>query len=109
MSIDPSIRLCADDPKNEEKYPSSKKINTSDANHVKLNIYEAEMESKLENDIKSCCGSRFDKRVVFIFTKIALSMIIVLFSIYGMLTATTCEATNLYSGILSFVLGHWLR
>ena len=109
MNIDQSRRLLSEIKDGDEKYPDIKKINNNDTQHVKLNIYEAEAESRLENNIKSCCGNVYDKRVIFIFTKIGISFIALLFSIYGLLIVDSCEAKNMYSGILTFIFGHWLN
>ena len=74
---------------------------------VELKLHEARQELRLANNLQSCCGSVIDKRLLIFIVNGGLSVVLVTFSIYGIISAPSCEMINLYSGILSYILGFW--
>lgn len=70
-------------------------------------ISKLEKKIYLENTYKSCCLT-VDKRALQFFSQLTISLIIIAFSIYQLITSKSCEKDSLYSGFLTLVIGTWL-
>ena len=63
-----------------------------------------------ENKYKCCCfRSSTDKRLLIFSASLSLSLIIIIFSCYQLVNLTGCHEQNTYVGLLTLILGIWLR
>lgn len=65
------------------------------------------MREKYENTWESCC-IKLDKRATLFFSQLSISLLVIVFSLYQLLHSSTCEKDQLYSGILTLILGVYL-
>jgi hypothetical protein len=76
---------------------------------IKIHI-EPTQEIDNENLIKTCCGRVSDKRLLAFVASISLSSIITIFSCYQLSKDNMeCTEQNMYSGLIMFILGFWLK
>lgn len=68
--------------------------------------HKLELENKREdNELTSCCGSRFDKRVLTSLNKTFIIFIVLLFSILKIMTSHDTTERNVYVNIILLILG----
>lgn len=82
-------------------------MTTENTEEVKIHI-EPSIEDN-DNLIKTCCGRVSDKRLLAFVASISLSSIITIFSCYQLSTGLDCPQENMYSALLMFILGFWLK
>ena len=58
--------------------------------------------------LRSCSGCKIDKGLVQISTQITISLMVVTFSSYQLVNLVDCHSQNLYSSLLSLVIGYWM-
>jgi hypothetical protein len=57
---------------------------------------------------KSGC-MEMDKKAVVFFATLAISLIMIAFCIFQLTTSKSCEAQQAYMGLLTLVLGIWIK
>jgi hypothetical protein len=57
---------------------------------------------------ESCC-LRVNKNAMVFFAQLAISLIVMGFSIFMLSKSDSCEHDSLYSGLLSMIIGVWVR
>ena len=62
-----------------------------------------------DNQLHTCCGKTSDKRLLVFVASISISLIVVIFSCVQLFLQQSCESQALYSGMISLVLGIWLK
>lgn len=76
-----------------------------------LNIERAvKIESEhIKNDTewKSCCLV-MDRRFVVFITQFSISLAVLFFSMYKLLTSLTCDETQVYIGLLTMIIGVYM-
>ena len=83
-------------------------MTTENTEEVKIHI-EPRIDEN-DNLIKTCCGRVSDKRLLAFVASISLSSIITIFSCYQLSKDNMeCTEQNMYSGLLMFILGFWLK
>jgi hypothetical protein len=83
-------------------------MTTENTEEVKIHI-EPRIEEN-DNLIKTCCGRVSDKRLLAFVASISLSSIITIFSCYQLSKDNMeCTEQNMYSGLIMFILGFWLK
>ena len=60
-----------------------------------------------ENTYQSCC-LRVDKRALSFFSSLAVSLIVLLFSIYQLINKNKCEDIQIYISLITMVVGIFL-
>jgi hypothetical protein len=75
---------------------------------VELKIHERKEENELSNHWKSCCFD-MDKRATIFFSTYTISLILLFFSIYKLSGDLTCDQNNTWIGLLTFVVGIYIR
>lgn len=84
-------------------------INNNEIEKMKdvVNIERAVLEN--ENMWRSCCGATIDKRAVVFFSQLLITLSVVILCIYQLIKHhDNCDSNQLYSGILSMVIGIYL-
>jgi hypothetical protein len=56
----------------------------------------------------SCCV-KLDKRATIFFSTLTISLIMIAFCIVKLSLTSTCEETNTWVSLLTFILGIWIR
>ena len=79
------------------------------ATQINLRINEEEKKEALENNWRSCSGCIIDKRSLGFFTTLGISLLVISFCIVKLSLAITCEGTNTWMALLTFVLGVWIK
>ena len=72
---------------------------------------EADIEDQKftrENYYRTCSGRMTDRRILIYLTQVFFGVGVGAFSMYKIAIAETCEDTNTFSGLLTFVLGVFL-
>ena len=82
-------------------------MTTENTEEVKIHIQQQTEDN--DNLIKTCCGRVSDKRLLAFVASISLSSIITIFSCYQLSTELDCPQENMYSALLMFILGFWLK
>ena len=82
-------------------------MTTENTEEVKIHIQQQTEDN--DNLIKTCCGRVSDKRLLAFVASISLSSIITIFSCYQLSTELDCPSQNMYSALLMFILGFWLK
>jgi hypothetical protein len=72
-------------------------------------VVAAKEEEENNNQLKCCSGGSSDKRLLLFVSILTISLIVIMFSIYQLTTLESCHDQHLYSGLLSLVLGIWIR
>jgi len=75
---------------------------------VNLKIQEEQAENDLENGWDSCCF-RADRRAITYFTTLSISLVIIAFCIVKLSGDRSCEETNGWMSLLTFVIGIYIR
>ena len=70
-------------------------------------ILEREREIEIQNRWRSCCFTA-DKRVIVFISQLLISLLVICFCLRQLIYSTTCETDQLYTGLLSLILGTWL-
>jgi hypothetical protein len=80
-----------------------------DDEEAKLSVRSTTSQKK-ENIVwcESCC-MRVNKHALVFFAQLAISLIVMGFSIYMLSKSETCEHDAMYSGLLSIIIGVWVR
>ena len=60
------------------------------------------------NLLRSCSGCTTDRKLILVTTQIVISLSVISFSAYQLVTQLDCHSQNMYSGLLSLVIGFWL-
>ena len=100
-----------DDPYDESVRNGSVKLDMVNpvAVALELKLHEQRAESRLINTMKSCCGSTVDRRLLVYCNATVLTIVLLIFSIYGIVADTPlCKDTNMYHGFITFMLGFWM-
>ena len=84
-------------------------IGLGDSKYTPTNSLKREADH-LDNTYiwRSCCGMRLDKRVLVFFSQFSVGILIIAFSLYQLNKNDTCEHQQLYTGLLTMVLGIFL-
>ena len=61
------------------------------------------------NQLTSCCGRVLDKRLLVIVFSFMLSSLIIVFCMVQLIRESSCEANNTYIGIISLIIGIWIK
>ena len=77
-------------------------------NEVEQKIHQKEVESKIDNEYKSCCLV-MDKRALSFFSTLSISFTVIVFCIVKLSIVESCEEQNTYIGLLTLILGIWIR
>ena len=83
------------------------RVNSRDLLHMERVIKIEDEHIKNENTWKSCCLTA-DKRFVVFITQFSISIIILSFSMYKLLTASTCDETQVYIGLITMIIGVYM-
>ena len=75
---------------------------------IDMNIHQEEKKVQLENTWQSCCIT-LDKRATVFFSTLTISFMIIIFCIYQLTRGLSCEESNSYMSLLTFVVGVWVR
>ena len=67
-----------------------------------------EMKDLEDRTWKSCC-LEMDRKAVVFFATLAISLIMIAFCIFQLTTSKSCEAQQAYMGLLTLVLGIWIK
>ena len=62
-----------------------------------------------ENQLKNCCGTTSDKRLLMFIASLTISLIAIAFSCYQLSRKLDCESQSVYIGILTLILGVWVK
>ena len=65
-------------------------------------------EDELENTWQSCCLT-MDKRATMFFTQLIISVGIMIFCVVKLSLSKSCEDSNQWMALLTFVLGIWIK
>jgi len=80
-----------------------------DTTPTKKYKYTKEHQQFLDNYIwRSCCGIQIDKRVVVFTSQFIIALMIVSFSLYQLNKSNNCEHNQLYTGLLTMIVGIFL-
>jgi hypothetical protein len=72
--------------------------------------HQIEMENEeLNNQLKTCCDTTSDRRLLMFIASFSVSLIVISFSITQLAINDSCEAQSTYLGLLTLVLGIWLK
>ena len=83
------------------------RVNSRDLLHIERAVKIENELQKNNNTWKSCCLT-MDKRFVIFITQFCISIIILGFSMYQLLTANTCDETQVYIGLISTIIGMYI-
>ena len=72
-------------------------------NELKLEL----KRERYDNTWDSCCF-RLDRRAAMFFSQLFISLLVMVFCLYQLLTKSSCETDALYSGLLTLILGVYL-
>jgi hypothetical protein len=61
------------------------------------------------NTLKCCSGGSTDRRLLVFISTLTISLLTILFSIYQLVNLNDCHSQNTYIGILTLILGIWIR
>jgi hypothetical protein len=92
--------------------PKRERLNRVNSRDLKL-IQEAvkiDHETELQknnNTWKSCCLT-VDKRFVIFISQFSISLSVLGFSLYRLLTVSTCDETQIYIGLISTIIGIYM-
>ena len=75
---------------------------------VDQKIHQKEVQSKIDNEYKSCCLT-IDKRALSFFSTLFISLIVITFCIIKLSLNESCESQNTYISLLTFVVGIWVK
>jgi hypothetical protein len=67
-----------------------------------------EMKDLEDRTWKSCC-LEVDRKAVVFFSTLGISLIMIAFCIFQLTTSKSCEAQQAYMGLLTLVLGIWIK
>lgn len=57
---------------------------------------------------RSCCGMKLDKRVVVFTSQFIIALMIVIFSLFQLSISNECNHNQLYTGLLTMIVGIFL-
>ena len=83
------------------------RVNSRDLLHIERAVKIENELQKNNNTWKSCCLT-MDKRFVIFISQFSISIIILGFSMYQLLTANTCDETQVYIGLISTIIGIYM-
>ena len=93
-------------PKSEEKH----KMNDEIIKHqIELENKQEDVKEEIQlRQWKSCCF-QIDERIALFFSKLIISLLVLLFSFYQMYNnINNCSVSIGYSGFVSTIIGYWL-
>ena len=67
-----------------------------------------EQQPVQRDQLRSCSGCTLDRTLLLISTQITISLCVIMFSSYQLVNLTDCHSQNMYSGLLSLIVGYWL-
>lgn len=94
--------------------PSELRINMNDLKRASISRdikneiihHKMELEEKaIDNEFKSCCGLRFDKRVVGLLNKTLIIFIVLIFSLLQLFIIDDSTEKSLYFNLVVLILG----
>ena len=77
-------------------------------NHHEQNI-SLEIDEAEKYQLKTCCGPRSDSRLLVFSASLLLSTIVLIFSCVQLMRLDDCNHQNLYVGVITLILGLWLK
>jgi len=75
---------------------------------IEINVSN-EKNNKNNGIVWTSCCLRLNKHAVLFFAQLFISLIVMGFSIYMLVRSTSCEHDALYSGLLSMIIGVWIK
>jgi hypothetical protein len=69
---------------------------------------EQQKQEHIENTWTSCCV-RLDKQATLFFSTLGISLIMIIFCMNKLSGTLTCEETNTWISLLTFILGIWIK
>lgn len=94
-----------------EKSPTDVESQTStpELKRKKLDHNNMMEEREQENQLKTCCNTVSDKRLLMFISSFCISMVIIVFSCFQLMRLDDCQSQNSYMGLLSLIVGIWIR
>lgn len=87
---------------------SSIEIEVHEKKEITLEMKPIEQSSIDRTIWKSGCV-QMDKGAVIFFSTLGISLIIIAFCIYQLVSSTSCETQTTYMGLLTLILGIWVK
>jgi len=86
--------------------PEIKPINEQDFREFEL--HKAEVLTEIDNEMKTCCNSVSDKRLILLSAQIGFSSLVLIFSGLMIALKDDDQDKSVYVSLLSSVLSFWL-
>ena len=90
--------------------PKSKELSSNlEIKLKKLNHLIDIENQEAENVLRSCCGTRSDKRLLILASSFSMSAIVLGFSFFKLVHNLDCNEQHAYISLVSLVAGIWLK